>query len=78
MWQLAFAVVTWVCLAAARRLLTGSLQGHVGVKCLQLRGQGTLQQGMDDLLTVVAEVLQGSCQETITKVGHSLIGAMYA
>lgn len=73
MWQLTFALVPQVCLAAAHRLLAGALQGHVGVKGLQLRGQGTLQQSMDDLLTVVAEVLQGGCQEAITKVRHDLL-----
>lgn len=77
LWQLAFALVPRICLAAAHRSLTGSLQGHVGIKGLQLRGQGTLQQGMDDLLTVVAEVLQGGCQEAITKVGHDLLDRGY-
>ena len=77
LWQLAFALVPRICLAASLRLLAGILQGHVRVEGLQLRGQGTLQQGMDDLLTVVAKVLQGSCQEAVTKVWHDFLDGRY-
>ena len=66
--KITFATVPRICLAASRGLLASGLQGHVGVKGFQLGGQCPLQESVNDLLAVVAKVLQGCCEEAIPKV----------
>ena len=58
--------------AAYSSLLAWRLKGHLGVQAFQLGRQVALQKAMDDLLTVVAKVLQGCCQEAISIVWHDI------